>query len=461
MCRGVADPEEAVMTSATASAAAHQPPEHGPLGNAVKWAFKTYIRTRQALDTAVAEAKSDARNNAHVSTEPRDRAPAATEARVNPRTPTRADLKATPAPVRVVSSARVAGGATGEPLHAIRTTTGERTRLCWLTPEGLEERPVGELRELLARDDGFVWLNIPTFDRPAEQMLTDVFKFHPLAIRDCREPGHVPKVHAYDDHLFIVLHAPVRTEDGQIGHRELNQFLGRTYLVTVHELLRPAESIGQRLETTSVLDRIKTGRARPATPAELSYAIVTRLSVHMERVVSDLASSVAALEQAVSSHERHLLRRSEDSESTVVDEMFELRHALLAIETIADQNRVVYARSSALADRILPREQHRFIDDVEDQFSQVRRLCRGQKELLQGVLDFARTHSTAKMDRAMSRLALLSAIALPISIISSIYGMNLWVFNQTHFELLALALGLMAVSTLAMVRWTRQEGWQW
>ena len=29
------------MTSATASVAAHQMPKHGPLGNAVKWAFKT------------------------------------------------------------------------------------------------------------------------------------------------------------------------------------------------------------------------------------------------------------------------------------------------------------------------------------------------------------------------------------------------------------------------------------
>jgi Mg2+ and Co2+ transporter CorA len=138
----------------------------------------------------------------------------------------------------------------------------------------------------------------------------------------------------------------------------------------------------------------------------------------MEAMVADLASSVAALESAVSAHERHLLRRSKESAETVVDDMFELRHALLAIETIADQNRVVYARTSALASRLVSREERWFIDDVEDQFSRVRRLCRGQKELLQGVLDFSRTRTTAKMDLAMSRLALLSAVALPISVIS-------------------------------------------
>jgi magnesium transporter len=451
------------MASATASVAPHQPPKHGPLGNAVKWAFKSYIRTRRVLDTAVAEVKAEAATpgDADVKATPVRVEARATSGSVDVKaTPVRADIRARAAESTAVLPPRIAGGAAGEPLSAIGATKGERTRLCWLTPAGIEERPVAELRDLLKRDDGFVWVDIPTFDPPAERMLTDVFTFHPLAIRDCREAGHVPKVHAYDDHLFIVLHAPLRTEDGQIDHRELNQFLGPRYLVTVHERSESVASNGQRLETTSVLDRIKSGRVHPTTPAELSYAIVTRLSVRMERMVSDLASSVAALEQAVASQERQLLRRSKDSDTTMVDEMFEVRHALLAIETIADQNRVVYARSTALVDRVLPHAQRRLLDDVEDQFSQVRRLCRGQKELLQGVLDFARTRSTAKMDRAMSRLALLSAIALPISIISSIYGMNLWVFNQTNMEILALVLGAMVVLTLAMVRWARQQGWE-
>jgi magnesium transporter len=208
-----------------------------------------------------------------------------------------------------------------------------------------------------------------------------------------------------------------------------------------------------------VFDRIKSGRVSPATPAELSYAIATRISVRMERIVSDLARSVSVLERTVSSQEHHLLKRNESGAETMVDEMFELRHALLAIETVAEQNRVVYTRTSALARRLLPNEQRRFIDDVEDQFTQVRRLCRGQKELLQGVLDFSRTRTTAKMDLAMSRLALLSAVAMPISIISSIYGMQVWVFTSTRLDILAGVLVLMAALTYAMLHWARAQGW--
>jgi hypothetical protein len=41
-----------------------------------------------------------------------------------------------------------------------------------------------------------------------------VFGFHRLAVRDCVERNQVPKVHAYSDHVFIVLHAPERGRGG-------------------------------------------------------------------------------------------------------------------------------------------------------------------------------------------------------------------------------------------------------
>ena len=416
------------MASQTAMLAA--PQQHGPMASVVKWAFKRYVRARQAIEETVAEARSEM---------------------------TAVAADATPAPI--------AGGSDGDAPNGVAVATplatGERAepRARWVMPDGIEERPFDEVEALLGREDGFVWVDIPALDASTERLLADVFKFHPLAIRDCHEPGHMPKVHAYDDHLFVVLLAPERDSEGQIQHRELNQFVGQRYLVTVHEPLAIEQRDADSFETRAVLERIEAGRARPGTPAELSYAIVTRLSLGMEAMVSELASTVAALESAVSAHERHLLRRPKGGSESIIDEMFELRHALLAIETIADQNRVVYARAAALTARTMPRDERRLIEDVEDQFNRVRRLCRGQKELLQGVLDFSRTRTSAKMDLAMSRIALLSAVALPISIISSIYGMQLWVFTTTRLDILAMVLLLMAALTFGMLRWARSQGW--
>ena len=97
----------------------------------------------------------------------------------------------------------------------------------WLvSDEGVERRPIEELQVLLQRKDGLVWVDIPECDEEATQALTEVFDFHPLAIRDCLQRNQVPKIHPYSDHLFVVLHASERGKGGHVHLLELDQFIG-------------------------------------------------------------------------------------------------------------------------------------------------------------------------------------------------------------------------------------------
>jgi len=80
--------------------------------------------------------------------------------------------------------------------------------LHFVSDDGIQQHPVGELEQLLARDDGLVWVDIPVCDEQAAQVLGEVFGFHPLAVQACIERNAVPKVRAYRDHIFVVLHGP-------------------------------------------------------------------------------------------------------------------------------------------------------------------------------------------------------------------------------------------------------------
>src|SRR6266568_9360106 len=98
-----------------------------------------------------------------------------------------------------------------------------------VTAGGVERRPVEELQTLLRRDDGLVWVDIPACDEQATRVLSEVFGFHPLAVRDCVERNLVPKVHPYADHVLVVLHASERGEGGHVHLLELDQFIGPNY----------------------------------------------------------------------------------------------------------------------------------------------------------------------------------------------------------------------------------------
>jgi Mg2+ and Co2+ transporters len=252
-----------------------------------------------------------------------------------------------------------------------------------VTAAGVEERPVEELPALLDRGDGLVWVDIPSCDSAAVRVLSDVFGFHPMAVQDCVERNRVPKVHAYADHVFVVLHAPERGDRGHVHYIELDQFVGRHYLVTVHGPVNPAVKPAVALrETRAVLSRIEAGRLRPATPFELSYAIVSALTRHQEDYVEAVTSDVWRLEQQVTGG------RIGDPEE-FVNELFRARHGLLAVRTMAALSGAIYGRMTTLA-RISP-EGNRLVVDIADQFDRVRSVADGEREYLQGVIEFYRT----------------------------------------------------------------------
>jgi Mg2+ and Co2+ transporter CorA len=201
---------------------------------------------------------------------------------------------------------------------------------------------VDELPGLLARTDGVVWVDIPTWDDDAKRVLADVFCFHPLAIRDCMERNQVPKVHVYPDHVFLVLHAPFAGKAGHVHYIELDQFVGPNYLVTVHGPMNPAvPQAAAAVEVESLLHRLESGRLRPTAPFELSHGLVSALTGRLRAFTAHLTQEVWALEQRVTAG--HL----GDAEK-FLEEMFRARHGLLTVKTMAGLSREVYARMAKI-----------------------------------------------------------------------------------------------------------------
>ena len=149
----------------------------------------------------------------------------------------------------------------------------------WIGDDSASRRSVDEIRDLLGRNDGWLWVDIPSFDPEAERLLGMVLNFHPRAVQDCAQRNHVPKVHAYPDHLFLVVHCPEVSEGGgHVHYVELDQFVGTRYLVTLHGPLNPAVPLETALrQTGEAAQRLETGRLRPASPYALSYAIVSSI----------------------------------------------------------------------------------------------------------------------------------------------------------------------------------------
>jgi Mg2+ and Co2+ transporter CorA len=322
----------------------------------------------------------------------------------------------------------------------------------WIGPAGVERHAPHDVGKLLAREEGFVWIDIPDPDEDSARFLSTTFGFSGPDVRDTLERSIMPKVRAERDHLVTILHSPEPGLPGQIRLLELDQFVGSNYLVTVHGPVTegvPRESVLR--ETHEVERRIEEGRFTPSSPLELSHAIVSLIANHMEHLVATVAGRVATLEQRV-------LRGEEGNPQDELEEMLRLRHQLLTIRTMAKGSREAHARITSARDR-LPAESEPYVTALTDRFEGVTVLCEGERDFMQGVLDLYRDRRAARMNRAMERLALISTFALPLTLIASIYGMNTILNPRTDFLHTGIILAAMAGLTALVYRYTRRQGW--
>jgi Mg2+ and Co2+ transporter CorA len=325
-------------------------------------------------------------------------------------------------------------------------------KLRWIDAESVSHHDVADLPDLKKRTDGFLWLDIPEWSDEAEVLLTGEFEFHPMAIAESRNRNHIPRVHVYPHHVFIVLHAPEIGAGGHVHYLELDQFVGENFLVTVHGPISPKVPLESALrETNSVAERLDSGRLQPTSPFGLTYAIVSSIARREAEMVAEIAREVGLMEQEV-------MADVDEDPQQFLSQLFAARHELLTIKTMAVQGSEIYRRAIKLT-TFAPAEGLELMKDVLDQYETVAHISDAQLVFLIGVTEFYRARTDTKMTIAAERLAVIAALTLPITSLSSVMGMNVIVNQSTHWVWLTVLLGVMLVISLILLRWAHKQGW--
>ena len=342
-----------------------------------------------------------------------------------------------------------------------------------ITDQGIEDRSPDELSALLRRDTGFCWVDIPSCDAESARALADVFGFHSLAVRDCVERNRVAKVHGYGDHVLIVLHAPEHGHRGHVHYIELDQIIGRNYLVTVHGPINPAVDPAVALrETRAVHARIVAGRFQPKSVFELSHAIVSALTRNQEAYIETMTRDVWQLEQRVTGGDVG------DPEVFITD-LFRARHGLLSVRTMAALGGAIYGRMSKLT-RIPPGGEE-LVGDIIDQFERVRSVADSEKEYLQGVIEFYQTVLTINaalvgqaqnaevkllteasfaQNEEIKKISAWAAIFFAPTLVGTVYGMNFDHMPELHWRFgYPAVLSLMVLLPVALYMLFKRRRW--
>ena len=140
-----------------------------------------------------------------------------------------------------------------------------------------------------------------------------------------------------------------------------------------------------------------------------------------------------------------------------LDGMFRVRHGLLTVRTMAALSREVYGRMHAL--RCSGRTGQRHVENNVDQFQRLATMADSQEDYLQGVIEFYQTRTNTKMTIAAERLAVIAAVTLPITALSSVMGMNVIVNSRSDSAFIIALVAGMAVLSVILLVWAKRHGW--
>lgn len=299
--------------------------------------------------------------------------------------------------------------------------------------------------DVLCADERYVvWVDVlrPTEDDYA--MLAREFRFHPLALEDCRHAHQRPKIDEYKGYYYMVLYeASIVGRRKSLELNELNLFLGTDYLVTFHRNPLRAIDTAARL-WTEWEERVSSGAGL------LAYLLIDAVIDEYLPLLDDMSDRIDDIEDAIF--------ESFDPES--IREIFLIKKQLLYLRRTVVPLRDVFNTLLRREQPLFPREIHIYFQDVFDHVIRVADLIDTLREMLVSTMDAYLSLSGNRMNIVMKRLTSISTILMSMTLVAGIYGMNFEFMPELKWHYgYVVSLLAMAVIGIAIFVYLRYIDW--
>ena len=309
--------------------------------------------------------------------------------------------------------------------------------------EGID---VKQLPELLEDQSLVIWVDMEQPTEADEQILLNVFHFHPLTVEDCRENRHYPKIEEFPGYLYFIVHG-VRadTSPDRFNTIELDGFLGRNYVITYHhDTFRSINNVKQLLRTSPI--------ACQRGPAFLLHQILDQVVDYYSPVLDDFDDHVDELEQQIFGLKR--------PNNEILEQIQILKRGVLRLRRISTKQMDILLRMSRGEFSLIPEDMRPFYRDVYDHLVRVVDLAENYRDLITGSLDSYLSVVSNRMNEIMKVLTIFSAIMLPLTFIAGVYGMNFDNMPELHSRYGYFGtLAVMAVVAVGMLIFFWRRGW--
>jgi magnesium transporter len=262
------------------------------------------------------------------------------------------------------------------------------------------------------------WLDISEPSDPEYALLTDIFGFHPLVIEDVVHEIQRPKLESYamvgdklrTEYFFLVIHGPEidPAPDALFQTTELDAIISERYLITIHE--RPLASL------KDMFNRVHTD-----PEARLKWGIDVLLYELIDRLVDRYAPILDDFQEELDKLEEDAV---ENPPPEFAVHLTNHKRELLNLRRIMTQQRDIIGQITRGEVPFMGTQARIYFRDVLDHLNREVETIDIYRDLLLGCRDIYMSSINNRLNRIMKTLALISVVTLPLTVITSFFGMN-------------------------------------
>jgi magnesium transporter len=294
---------------------------------------------------------------------------------------------------------------------------------------------------------GIRWIHIESPRTADRDWLEEHFDFHPLDYEDVFSRNQRPKLDQYDDYVFIVLHFPLFDKDtNRILTAELDLFMGPDYLVTMPNMpLPPLSAMFERYREKDDLREEVFSKGTGYllykivdTGVDASFPMLRKTALKLERLEDDIF---------------------EGRSSEIVRELSDTKQEIINFRKIVRPQRAVLRDLERTKQRYLQEELEIYFDDISDAAERIWDTLENYKEVIEGLESTNEAVLSHQLNDSFRILTAASVVLLPLTLIASVFGMNVQFPGEGESITFYLILSLMAVLLVALVILFRRRGW--
>ena len=302
--------------------------------------------------------------------------------------------------------------------------------------------PPDEAVRLAAAGTGFTWMDLEATDEAETRTLLSPLGIHPVALDDMVAHINRPKVDDYGAYLYLAVHS-ARWEKGERPSlRELDVLVGDRFLITFHEGATRSISaahavIGRRPELLS------------RGPANLLHFLLDVLVDHYLPITEEIATEIDTLEEDLFG----------EAGSPLNESILRLKRGLSALRRIVGPQRDTVLALTRDEFRAVPAEVRPYLRDVYDRLARVSDLLDSFRDEVATLLELHVAVTSNRLNVVIKVLTVIATIMLPLTVITSYYGMN---FRLPEFDWpwgWLYALGLLAATAIGTGWYLRKRRW--